>query len=537
MRNPIRTLNTIAVCIGGFLVAYLIVLLLVILDDLELPDYEPIYILVGGEILLLFNWFGIYSYLRGRLLTWKAIVPMVVVIAVLGIFGLAFLDSDGVELIFGVVGFGILGEAVVLALYALLRYGPKTAKVFLQVVGGLLLLGSIIRLSVEEGGIGTIGFLLMLLINGWAVYAFVRYRQGRQDELAQLLAAAVAGGVPLAPAVRSYADDRPKRSTFRKILGWVACFAFPLYGYTRLWIGWQRYDRLVEELAERLEAGEALSTALRAVPGVSERRVRLAAAVGEATGTLESCLRGAYRERWSAAWFEVAPRLLYPFALLWFVLGITSFLMIYIIPKFKRIFYEFDQDFPPVTQALIAVWETIEMTSIIPLTLLFGIVVSVVLIANPTARWHTPIFGRLYRWGVQATVLRTLGRLLAVGQTVPQALGFLRDSDDLPPVVQRRLAIALANVLRGDTLDDSLDRAELLPPSMAPLVRSAERVRTLPWALGELGDHLADRAFKLVRRVSLFAAPSMVVAVGALVGFVVLGIFMPLIHLLSRVGE
>jgi type II secretory pathway component PulF len=160
-----------------------------------------------------------------------------------------------------------------------------------------------------------------------------------------------------------------------------------------------------------------------------------------------------------------------------------------------------------------------------------------VVIANPTARWHTPVLGRLYRWGVQATVLRALGRLFAAGRTAPQALEFLDRSDDLPPVVQRRLELAREAVEHGEPLDDSLRQAELLPPNLAPLVHAAERARTLPWALSELGDHLAGQAFRRVRRISLVAGPLMVVAVGALVAFIALGMFMPLIQLLTRLSE
>jgi type IV pilus assembly protein PilC len=138
---------------------------------------------------------------------------------------------------------------------------------------------------------------------------------------------------------------------------------------------------------------------------------------------------------------------------------------------------------------------------------------------------------------VQAEVLRTLGRLLAVGRTVPEALGFLAAAADLPAVARRRLRATAAAVGRGEPLDASLADAGLLPPSMAPLVRSAGRVRNLPWALVELGDHLAGRAFRVVRRLSLVVSPILVALVGAVVGFIAVAMFLPLIQLITSLTE
>ena len=409
-----------------------------------------------------------------------------------------------------------------------------------QIIGGFAVFGLMIWVPVAAGaGFGVFSVVFLLFVNGWAVYAFIHYRQSQQDEMAQLIGAAVAGGIPLGRAVRSYLDDQPWHGAIRTTLGWAAPFVvLPLYGYIRLCIGWRRFDQLVEDLADRLDAGQALSTSLREVPGIAARDTRLAAAIGEATNSLGPCLKIADRERWSAAWLEVAPRILYPFAVLSIVFAVTTFLMIAILPRFKRIFDEFGEPMPSATQALFDTYMLVDdfLPLLIIVMLLAAIAVALV-IANSTVRWHTPILGRLYRWGMQATILRTLGRLLAAGQTVPQALEFLRNSEDLPPIVQRRLAIAANGVARGDTLDDALLRAELLPSTMGPLVRAAERVRTLPWALSELGDHLAGRAFRLVRRISLIMSPMLVVCVGAVVGSVALGMFMPLIQLLTRLSE
>jgi type IV pilus assembly protein PilC len=415
----------------------------------------------------------------------------------------------------------------------------RTLVVFLLIIGGLLLL-VFIELMLRAIGIATgiIGELLLVLSNGWAIYAFLRYRQGRQDELAQVLTAAVNAGAPLAPAVKSYVNDRPRRGKVRIGLEVLTYVALPLYGYVRLCVGPRRYNRLVEDLAERLETGQALSKAMRLVPGVSSRAFRLAAAVGESTGSLGSSLRSASEERSTAAWLEIAPRLVYPLVVLLFVGLISIVLWVRIIPKFIRIFSDFGEKLPLITQAFAATYAWIdEYSDLLSLAVLLGTIAVAAVIASPTIRWRTPLLGRLYRWTVQAEILRALGLLLAAGRTVPQALEFLGNCKDLPFVVRRRLSLATRSVERGDSLDSALERAELLPQTMGPLVRAAERARTLPWAVQQLGDHLAGRALRLMRRMSLLVSPIAIVAIGCMVVMTALTVFMPMIHLMRSLGQ
>ncbi len=410
----------------------------------------------------------------------------------------------------------------------------RTFIVFLQICGGIALIAIIAFLLALVGpAMEIFGDVVLVLSNSWAIYAFMRYRQGRREELAQVLAAAASAGAPLAPAVTSYLTDRPSQSWPRIVLETLSWFLMPLYGYVRLCVGPARFNRLVEQLAERLQTGEPLSKALRRVPGVSSRSFRLAAAVGESTGALGQCLRSATEESGTVAWVEIAPRIIYPFVVLLFVGLLSIVIWVKIIPKFERIFADFGQKLPAVTQTFASFYAGIDQNAELLLAAAaLGVIVVAALIASPAARWRMPLFGRMYRWSVQGEILRALGMLLAAGQTVVRALELLRSSKDLPLVVQRRLALAMAGVERGESLDAALEQAELLPLAMGPLVRSAERTRTLPWAMEELGGHLAGRALRLMRRVSLLAAPLMIVAVGSLVAFTALTVFMPIVRLM-----
>ena len=116
-------------------------------------------------------------------------------------------------------------------------------------------------------------------------------------------------------------------------------------------------------------------------------------------------------------------------------------------------------------------------------------------------------------------------------------MAILAGSNSFGSAARTRLEAVRRAVEQGEPLADSLERERLLPGTMVSLVHAAERVRNLPWALAEMGDNLARRAVRLVRQLSLAVFPVSVTAIGLLIGCAVVGMFMPLIDLISALSQ
>lgn len=408
------------------------------------------------------------------------------------------------------------------------------------VVGTGVFVGAAVGLTAAGVPFAVPVVVYLVVMLGWMAFAFVRYRIARQDEMLQVLTSAVELNLPLAPAVRAYLHERPDRMGYSLQLPIAVLLTPVLPGFVVFWfLFWRtRYDRRVGQFVELLEDGVPLADALAMVRPIAPRVTRLAAAVAEETGDPAGCLRGVERERTVTAWLELIPRVLYPLCVYLIVLGITSFLMLIIMPKFKRIFQEFGQTLPPVTQNLNAVWIVYQDFQPLIALLAAGAAAGVALVlVAPGFRWHLPVVGRLYRWEMQAEVLRLLAAQLAAGRTAPQSLDLLADAGEYPPVVRSRLSTAADAVSAGVPLADALRAADLLPAAMVPLVTTAERTRTLPRALAELAAVQSGRAVRLVRRVSLVVSPVLLLGVGAVVAFVSAAMFFPLITLLTELGQ
>ena len=170
-------------------------------------------------------------------------------------------------------------------------------------------------------------FLGWLLGPLWTVF-FDRSQATRQATLLRTLAVALEKQFPLAPFLEALADEAGGR-----------------------WRG------KVRGLADLISAGVAIPDALEAVPGVLPADmvalVRVGARTGNLTGALgEAAILARRRSENTGMRF---PGIFLYLCLLFVVLGsISSFIMIWIIPKFKSIFEGFDTKLPALTEMIIS---------------------------------------------------------------------------------------------------------------------------------------------------------------------------------------
>lgn len=384
-------------------------------------------------------------------------------------------------------------------------------------------------------GYGLPFLFLMTIIYGWMLFAYLHYREGRQEEMLRLVSTAAESNAPLAPALWAYLRDRP-HGLLREC--WVALLLFfVLPGYYWAWHRRNSFDSKVARVAYYLEMGTSLPHALQATPGVVSREATFAVLVGQQTGKLAACLRASLPKSLGPLWLEVLPRFLYPLMLLVFLSSIVGFWVALLLPRLERIFSEFDTELPEATLRLARLGQFADFYLVVAgIVTLEGLALIGLLYASSTLRWYVPGVALIYRRYVQSHVLKMLAVLLDAGTPAPTALAWLADSGCFAPVVRRRLHVAKERVGQGETLAAGLRRGGLLPSPLVSLVQAAERIQNLPWALAELGETLGERTVRTLRRLSQALTPLMVAALGLVVAFVVIGMFMPIVELLAKLS-
>jgi type II secretory pathway component PulF len=378
------------------------------------------------------------------------------------------------------------------------------------------------------GPLGGFLHLFLFVLWCWEIYAFVHYRYCRQEELLHVLQTAAVTQAPLESMLWAYLQDRPREHLYRGIL---LTFVFPGYYWIHVY---RSFDARLHRLATALESGVPLHAAIRLVPGIVPRELALAITIGEYTGKLAPSLRRLPDRRLMAQFLQLAPRLMYPLFVLTLLVNNIAFLMIFIIPKFEKIFLDFKMRLPAETEVLIHLSRSAgSLPLILGLAWLLGLVLFNLLLFSSRVRWLCPGVNWVYRLYARGQFLQILGAMMETGEPLPALLGRVLESGLLPTAVAMRASAVAEEQSEGESLADSLVRNGLLPTSMYGLVVSAQKANNLPWALQEMGDSMIRRSAQLSYRLTMILFPLGIVLCAALVAFVVVSIFTPLISLLE----
>lgn len=393
----------------------------------------------------------------------------------------------------------------------------------------LPVLGAILVYTLKLPGL--LVFLFLVVFWCWQIFAYAHYRFCRQEEFLFVLKTAADSQAPIESVLKAYLRDRPHDEVYRFWLSTLLTFVFPGY----YWVHKQRsYDSRLSKLAAMMQSGASLNQALLYTPGVVSRETALAVTVGQFSGNLALALSRLPDRRFALQWLQLLPRLVYPLIVVLVMLAAVSFIVIFIIPKFERIFLDFKMKLPYESELLIAVSRWWSKYWYVPAFAGFALIISINgLILSSQVRWYFPVVGSLYRLYARGQFLQMLGLMLESGKPLPEILGCILASGLLPSAVAGRTHRLMRLLQQGEPLPESLVRVGLATEAQRALIVSAEKAQNLPWALQSLGDSSVRRAAQITQRLSAVIFPLLVLLCSICVGFIAVAVFSPLVALLE----
>jgi len=245
------------------------------------------------------------------------------------------------------------------------------------------------------------------------------------------------------------------------------------------------------------------------------------------------------RSELATVWRASVDRICYLGIVLLFMVMILTFVMIKIVPEFSKIFWEFDLELPPMTELAIQLSDRFVNYLAGPLLMAMGLLLLTLavvalcyLFGVPLLR---PIGDRVFRGRRASDVLRILAVATEHRQSI--AAVFERLAHVYPSrVLRRRLAPVVSAVATGGDWRDALASARIVTAAEQSLLKSAEVAGNLPWALRTIAARKEKRAvYRLAAAVQVLY-PLLVVALGLVVAFFVIALFIPLVRLIEALA-
>lgn len=305
------------------------------------------------------------------------------------------------------------------------------------------------------------------------------------------------------------------------------------------------FRAILDEIASAIRSGGNLSEALSAHPRVFHRLYVNMVKAGEASGALEVVLArlAGFLEKSETVKGKIKSAMVYPIIVLLLASGIVAGLMVFVVPKFERIFAELlkGQPLPALTRAVLGVSAFVQEHLLLSVGLIIagGVAWRVLGKTKPGVRgmdWlrlRVPVVGDLFLKAGVARFTRTCGTLLASGVSILEALVVARDTSGN---VHLAGAIDLVHerVKEGDSVARPLASGGVFPPMVASMVEVGEETGALPEMLGRVADVYDEEVDHAVAALTSIIEPLLIVFLAVVVGTIVIALFLPIVSVVQH---
>lgn len=304
--------------------------------------------------------------------------------------------------------------------------------------------------------------------------------------------------------------------------------------------------RVVEVVREGVTSGASFSAAMGAFPSVFPQLMTSLVRASEASGTMAVMLRrvSEYLGKERRITKQIKGALTYPTVMLSMALGVTGFLMVWVLPRFAKIYQTRNATLPRPTQIVLAVSEFLQTRGVeLGIGLAVGAVAFLLFAKSGRGRYtldwlrlKAPVFGPMYTKYYLTRATRTLGTLLSAGVPLVEAIKIVRSVTN-NMLWDRLWADLVESLTEGGTISEVVLESELIPAPVAQMISAGERSGKLPEVLARVAESSETDLDEAIKSGTQLIEPAMIMVMGLLIGGMALALLLPIFTISSTMSQ
>ena len=302
---------------------------------------------------------------------------------------------------------------------------------------------------------------------------------------------------------------------------------------------------VITDCQKEVEAGRSLSEALSKHPeAFSDLYVAMVRA-GELGGMLDDVLlRVANQlERDTEIRQKIKSAMTYPLVVLAITIVVVALMLMFVVPRFAKMFTELGGKLPTYTQFLVNVSHFLAgWGGLVVIAAIIGLVIGYRRVrATDKGRMtidriklRLPIAGTLFHKTAMSKFSRTLGTLISSGVPILGALEITGETTG-NMVVTKALDEVRAGVKEGETIAHPLTQADVFPPMVTQMIAIGEETGALDVMLAKVSEFYDSEVNAAMDGLSSTIEPVLLVVLGGSVGAIVIALYMPIFKVITLI--
>ena len=297
---------------------------------------------------------------------------------------------------------------------------------------------------------------------------------------------------------------------------------------------------ILTDIKRRVEGGEDFSSCLEKYPKHFDHTYVSLVRASEATGTLGAMLEriATYLRKELETRSKVRSAMAYPGIMALLAVSVTTFLLVYILPKFSPLFTKKGIKLPGLTVVMMTVSDCLIHYWYLWLVGLVAGIAGLIYAKQTepgrrTIDWikiNVPLFGSMFRKVTISRSVRTLGTMIGSGVSVLDAI---RMSGDVSGnyYYEKLWYHVLDRVTSGNEIHVALSESNLFPPMLIQMIRAGEETGKLDVVLERVSNYYDTEVEQAIKTSTSMIEPIMICVMGVIVGGIALGLLLPIFSL------
>lgn len=306
-----------------------------------------------------------------------------------------------------------------------------------------------------------------------------------------------------------------------------------------------KWRSILADLRGKVEQGTPLATAMSHTPATFSGVVQNLIAAGESCGQLDVMLArvASITRQQLKIRRSLIGALVYPSLLIVVGIGVTTLMLVGVLPRFSGLFETLDVPLPPTTKMLVALSEVIRSYWWVISLLIMGAAVGLFFtIISPGSKRaldgfviRLPYLGKIVQNLATAKIARLLGIMLESHIPLLEALQLTKQSTG-NALYADLMANAEAAAVCGESISAVFAGSTLISPSVSEAVSHGEQNGKIGPILSDMADFLDEENDVVVKTAMNLLEPAILVLMGIVVGFIAVSMFLPLFDLTAMAG-
>lgn len=305
----------------------------------------------------------------------------------------------------------------------------------------------------------------------------------------------------------------------------------------------KKYRKYFQSIIYELTMGEPFSKALEKqgvlFPALLINMIRAAEATGELEATLTDMAN--YYEDLDKTRKQMISAITYPTIIMVFALGVITFIMLYVIPQFVKIYEDSSAEITGITLIIINLSSFLK-ENILIIGFVFLLILGVLYFCYKKIKafrkniqvflMHMPLIGNIIIYNELTIFTKTFSSLLANNVFITDSMAILSRITN-NEVYKEIMNNTIDNIVKGDKISTSFKDQWAVPDVAYYMIVTGESTGRLADMMKKVSDYYAEMHRSLVNNLKAFIEPILIAVLALVVGVIILAVILPMFGLMS----